>query len=148
MQVGIDYIGVGVGAIIFDADGRVFLAKRGAEAQNERYRWEFPGGSVEFGEKLERAIKREILEEYGFEITVEKLLDVIDHIIPHEQQHWISPVFICKIKGGKPRIREPLKCDEIGWFELDQIPVPNLTSASQKSLEILRGKMSRWQKRG
>jgi 8-oxo-dGTP pyrophosphatase MutT (NUDIX family) len=52
MQKGIDYIGVGVGAIIFDGAGRIFLAKRGAEAQNEKNRWEFPGGGVEFGETL------------------------------------------------------------------------------------------------
>jgi len=141
MRKGIDYIGVGVGAIIFDERGRIFLAKRGEGAQNERKRWEFPGGSVEFGETLAHALVREIAEEYGFEIKVEKLLDVVDHIIPHERQHWVSPVFICRMKGGTPRIREPHKCDEIGWFELNQIPVANLTSASQKSLESLNREM-------
>jgi mutator protein MutT len=141
MQKGIDYIGVGVGAIIFDAEGRIFLAKRGAEAQNERNRREFPGGGVEFGETLVNAIVREIAEEYGFEIKVEELLDVVDHIIPYERQHWVSPTFICRVKGGTPHIREPRKCDEIGWFELDQIPVTDLTSASQKSLESLKSKI-------
>jgi len=146
MRVGIDYIGVGVGAIIFDERGRVFLARRGAEAQNERNQWEFPGGG-EFGETLIHAVVREIAEEYGFEIEVEKLLDVVDHIIPNEHQHWISPVFICRMRDGTPRIREPRKCDEIGWFELDQIPVANLTIASKKSLDSLTRKMRAWQKR-
>ncbi len=142
MQKGIDYIGVGVGAIIFDEKGRIFLAKRGVEAQNERNRWEFPGGSVEFGEKL----VREIAEEYGFEINVDGLLDVVDHIILNERQHWVSTTFICRMKSGTPNIREPHKCDEIGWFELDDIPAGDLTIASQKSLESLKRKIGERQK--
>ncbi len=140
MKEGIDHIGVGVGAIIFDAEGRVFLAKRGPEARNERNRWEFPGGCVEFGETLMHAIVREIAEEYGFEIEVRQLLDVIDHIIPDEGQHWVSTTFICGVKSGVPHIKEPHKCDEIGWFGLDAIPVGQLTIASKKSLESLKKK--------
>ena len=53
MKRGVDYIGVGVGAIIVDEQGRLFLARRGPKANNERGLWEFPGGSVELGERLE-----------------------------------------------------------------------------------------------
>jgi mutator protein MutT len=87
LRRGIDYIGVGVGAIIVDAQGRLFLARRGRQAKNERGLWEFPGGSVEFGETLAEALRREIREEYGIEIAVGKLLDVVDHILPEEGQH-------------------------------------------------------------
>jgi 8-oxo-dGTP pyrophosphatase MutT (NUDIX family) len=55
MKRGIDYIGVGVGAIIVNRTGELFLAKRGPLAKNERGLWEFPGGSVEFGETLVRS---------------------------------------------------------------------------------------------
>jgi 8-oxo-dGTP diphosphatase len=138
MKKGIDYIGVGVGAVIMNVEGKIFLAKRGGEARNERYKWEFPGGSVEFGERLEDALVREVMEEYGFEIEVQKLLDVVDHIIPEEKQHWVSPTFLCRFKKGAPHIREPHKCDAIEWFQLDGIPEDLLTSASRKSLESLR----------
>ncbi len=80
MKRGVDYIGVGVGAILVNAEGSVFLAKRGEKAKNERGTWEFPGGSVEFGETLSEALKREMLEEYDIEIEVGDLLDVVDHI--------------------------------------------------------------------
>jgi ADP-ribose pyrophosphatase YjhB (NUDIX family) len=56
MMKGIDYIGVGVGAVILNKRGEIFLAMRGKEARNEQYKWEFPGGSVEFGENLEDAV--------------------------------------------------------------------------------------------
>lgn len=137
MRRGVDYIGVGVGAIIVDGDGRLFLARRGPATQNERGLWEFPGGAVEFGERLEVALRREIREEYGVEIAVGPLLDVVDHILPEEGQHWISPAFVCRIIAGEPAILEATKCSEIGWFALADIPAA-LTQASRASLAHYR----------
>jgi mutator protein MutT len=143
MRIGIDYIGVGVGAVITRSDGKVFLAKRGKAARNERHRWEFPGGSVEFGETLEHAVVREVREEYDFDIIVHRLLDVIDHILPHEHQHWVSSTFLCSYAGGVPRIMEPHKCDQIRWFAVDDIPRELLTSASLKSLADFEEQVAR-----
>lgn len=117
MKRGVDYIGVGVGAIITNPEGQVFLARRGPLAKNERGLWEFPGGSVEFGEKLVDALQREMLEEYAIVIRVGKLLDVVDHILPLEGQHWVSPTYLCQIQSGTPVIMEPEKCSQIGWFD-------------------------------
>jgi 8-oxo-dGTP diphosphatase len=94
MKRGIDYIGVGVGAIIVDSKGRLFAALRGPQSKNERGLWEFPGGSVEFGEKLADALRREMNEEFGIKISVGELLDVVDHILIDEGQHWVFPTFI------------------------------------------------------
>ncbi len=130
---GIDHIGVGVGAIIVDDRGRLFLARRGPKAKNERGLWEFPGGSVEFGERLADALRREIREEYGVEIAVGQLLDVVDHILPDEGQHWVSPTFLCRLVSGTPTIREPGKCSEIGWFAPGDVP-EGLTVISRENL--------------
>ncbi|WP_127501400.1 NUDIX domain-containing protein [Actinoplanes solisilvae] len=135
MRPGHDFIGVGVGAMVFDERGRVFLAKRGPEARNERGLWEFPGGMVDFGETLTAAIRREFAEEYGMTIEVERLIGVSDHILPGERQHWVSPSFTARHVGGIPEIREPEKCVEIGWFELDALPAQErLTKASRDTL--------------
>ena len=122
MKRGIDYIGVGVGAIIVNRYGQLFLSRRGTKAKNERGLWEFPGGSVELGETLSEALQREMREEFGIEIVVGELLDVVDHILKKEGQHWVSPSYICTIASGEPYIREPEKCAEIGWFHLSEIP--------------------------
>jgi len=134
MKRGVDYIGVGVGALIVNERGELFLARRGPLAKNERGLWEFPGGSVEYGERLEDALKREIREEYGLEIEVGELLDVVDHILPDEGQHWVSPTYICKPVSCDPKILEPGKCTEIGWFPPDQAP-GDLTIISRQNLE-------------
>jgi 8-oxo-dGTP diphosphatase len=142
MKRGIDYIGVGVGALIVAPDGRLFFAQRGPLAKNERGLWEFPGGAVEFGEKLADALRREIQEEYGMEIEVGELLDVADHILPDEGQHWVSPTFLCRVTCGQAVIREPGKCSAIGWYAPDQIPGP-LTMITQVNLENYRLRLRR-----
>jgi 8-oxo-dGTP diphosphatase len=133
LKRGTDYIGVGVGAIIINRQNELFLAQRGPLAKNERGLWEFPGGSVEFGETLANALKREIFEEYGLVIEVGALLDVVDHILPEEGQHWVSPTYLCKPLSGEPVIQEPGKCTAIGWFAIDQIP-DELTVISRHNL--------------
>jgi mutator protein MutT len=141
LRRGIDYIGVGVGAVIVDDEGRLFLARRGPRATNERGLWEFPVGSVEYGETLAEALVREMREEYGIEIAVGDLLDVVDHILPEEGQHWVSPTYLCTILSGEPQIREPTKCSETAWFYPDGMP-DDLTQVTRANLEHYRTLMA------
>ncbi|MCP4716934.1 MAG: NUDIX domain-containing protein [Deltaproteobacteria bacterium] len=134
MKQGSDYIGVGVGAVIRDEHGLLFLARRGPAARNEQGTWEFPGGAVAFGETMAAALTREIHEEFGIRIAVGKLLDVIDHLLPEERQHWISPTFLCTILSGTPAILEPDKCSEIGWFPLRSLP-ENLSYVTRENVK-------------
>jgi len=122
---GIDYIGVSAGAMIFNNDGEIFLSRRGQEAKNERGCWETPGGAVKFNESLEMAMRREIREEYGIEVTVLEQFPAADHIITKEKQHWVATTFLCNIKPGfEPKILEPDKCEGIGWFKMEALPSP------------------------
>lgn len=131
MRAGYDYIGVGTGALVFDTEGRVLMAQRGPHAKNERGMWEFPGGTVEFGESLQDAIQRELREEYAIEIRIGRMLSVFDHRIPEEQQHWISVVFLARYTAGVARIMEPEKCVQIGWFPLTALPLPRSKLADE-----------------
>jgi len=136
MKKGVDYIGVGVGAIIVNEDGKLFLSKRGKEVRNESGKWEFPGGGVEYGHTLKDTLKREMKEEYGIDINIGELLDVCDHIIPDEHQHWVSPSYVCTIVKGEPEILEPHKCDEIAWFspkEIKKLPLSIVTQFNFKN---------------
>lgn len=125
MKPGIDYIGVSAGAMIFNDQGKLFLSKRSQNVKNEKGCWETPGGSVELMEKLEDAVRREILEEYGASIDIIKQFPAEDHIIPADNQHWVATTFLAKFKTGEtPKIMEPDKCDEINWFDLNDLPAP------------------------
>ena len=138
MERGVDYIGVAAGAVIFNKEGKIFISKRGPKSRNEVGKWDFPGGSIDFWERAEDAAVREVKEEFGMDIEVVKLLEVVDHIIPEEKQHWLSPTFICRHVSGEPRIMEPGKCSEIRWARFEDIPKDELTLSSRSNYEKLK----------
>ena len=142
MKIGIDFIGVSAGAMIFNDKGELFLAKRSRFCKNERGCWENPGGSVEYGEKLADAVKREIKEEYGVYVELTFQFPATDHIIPADKQHWVATTFLAKIKKRQePKIMEPTKCDAIGWFPMDKLPKP-LSLITKMDIEYYKHKMT------
>ena len=140
MKPGVDYVGVGVGAVIINNKSKFFLSKRGEKARNEKGLWHFPGGTLEFGEKLEDCIKREIKEEFGVDIKIIDSLEPFDHILPHEHQHWVAFCFVANIISGTPTNKEPEKCAEIGWFTLNEIEKLPLSSVSKIRIKQLKEK--------
>ena len=54
--------------------GRTLIVKRSDNDEFGADTWECVGGKIEFGEGLEAALIREIKEEVGLDVTVEKLL--------------------------------------------------------------------------
>jgi mutator protein MutT len=133
MKKGVDFIGVGAGAIVFNNEGKVFVAQRGPKARNESGKWDFPGGSVEFGETCENAVVRELKEEFEIDIEVIELLEVVNHILPEEQQHWVSPSFVARHIGGVPKIIEPEKCIGFKWMNIAEINPDDLSKASKSN---------------
>jgi ADP-ribose pyrophosphatase YjhB (NUDIX family) len=119
---------VGCGAVIQRADGAVLLVKRGR--QPEQGHWGLPGGKVDWMEKLEDTVVREVLEETGLRVAVERLLCVVDHFEPVLQQHWVAPVYLARTLEGDQATRlEPDAILALDWFALDALPVPLTRSA-------------------
>ncbi|MFC1716106.1 NUDIX hydrolase [Candidatus Poribacteria bacterium] len=56
-------------AIIKDSNRAILLVKRAKEPEKDK--WALPGGKVEFGEKSDEAIKREIMEELNLDFVPE-----------------------------------------------------------------------------
>ncbi|MBD3280538.1 NUDIX domain-containing protein [Candidatus Dojkabacteria bacterium] len=138
---GKDYIGVGVGAVIFNDKGLVFLSKRGKEVRNESGKWEFPGGGLDFMEDPKVAVvRREMKEEYDIEIEVIDLLGFDNHIVKDEGHHWVAPTYITKLISGEPKIMKPHKCGEIGWFTIEEVKNLELSIISQANLRDLLAK--------
>ncbi|PIZ68651.1 RNA pyrophosphohydrolase [Candidatus Roizmanbacteria bacterium CG_4_10_14_0_2_um_filter_36_35] len=126
MQVGINYIGVSVSFFCHDGKENFLLHKRSNKCRDEKGRWDFGGGQMKFGEKLEEALLREIKEEYGVEGIIEKQLPA--HSLLREENevktHWLIISFIIKIDRKKVKNNDPEKIAEIGWFKLDKLPKP------------------------
>lgn len=139
LKRGIDHIGVSAVSIIHDGQGRILLMKRGQKARDERGRWDVCGGAIEFGESIDDAINREVMEELCTEPVDIKFLSVYDAHREHDGQktHWIAIVHAVKVDSSKVKIGEPHKIEEIDWFVAKNLPKP-LHSQFHHSLRLAK----------
>jgi len=84
---------IAVAAIIFDDQGRILLCKH---TYRKFHPWGLPGGGLEYRERPEDGVRREVWEETGLEVQVEKLLYAEG--APNNQH--ISLIYLCKIVDG------------------------------------------------
>src|SRR5687768_4800051 len=77
-----------VDCAIFDARGRVLLIRRGHDPFAGAYA--LPGGFVEVGETVERACRREVLEEVGVEVGALRLVGVYSDPSRDPRGHTVS----------------------------------------------------------
>lgn len=138
MKRGVDYIGVGIGAIIINPQHKFLLSQRGPKAQNERGKWELPGGALEFGENFEDTIIREMKEEFGIEVKPLVQLPVINHLIPDDHQHWVAVGYITILLTGEPTIKEPEKSLQIGWFSFEEMKQLDLTIVARERVKQIK----------
>jgi len=117
MKHGVDFVGVGVGAFIYDKD-KVLLIHRKKDNV-----WSLPGGKIDLKERSETATVREIKEELGIDIKAESFLcnsETFDTM--KDGTHWISIMHVCSLVNGVPKIVEPEKHTDAKWFKLDDLP--------------------------
>jgi len=88
---------VGVGAIVFDREGRVLLIERGKPpAQGQ---WSVPGGKLEPRETLAQAVAREVREETGLVVEVGTLACVIERMA--DDHHFVILDYYARVIGGQ-----------------------------------------------
>lgn len=92
---------VAVGGIVQDENGNILLVKMHHNG------WGFPGGQVEVRENLMEALAREIKEESGIEVEVDKLIGIYSNVGINKGHDGVTEVptklimdYICKSIGG------------------------------------------------
>ena len=122
-------------AAIIHKDGKYFATQRGyGEFEGM---WEFPGGKIEPGESRESALKREIQEELGIDITINKFLCTTDYDYP--SFHLTMHCYLCTIKSGEIELREHKSArwltsetlETIEWLPADKDIIRQLQSTHQ-----------------
>ena len=91
-------------------------------------------GHVEENESVIEAMQREALEEIGINIEVDdlKIVHVMQRKAPDRES--IEYFIVCQKYNGKIKIMEEEKCDEIKFFELQNLP-KNTISYIKKGIE-------------
>ena len=124
-----DTVRPGVCAVIFDDQGKVLLERR-----SDNGFWGLPGGGVDIGESVEQAVKREVLEETGLQVTVKRLVGIYSdprrhNISTYPSGHivqWLTAVFECARDSGRLRISH--ESTDLGYFAADEMPDNTLLS--------------------
>ena len=137
---GRDFIGVGGGVLVFNAQKEVLLMKRGKNSKNEVGYWNKLGGEVEYGEKVIAAIERETKEEAGIKIKIWGYLPHSDHIIKYDKQHWVGFNYLADLKSGVAKNMEPEKFDDIAWFSFKKLPKKLAQPTRESVKNYLAGK--------
>jgi len=121
-----------VDAVVRNADGDVLLIKR----RNPPLGWALPGGFVDVGETLERAVARELNEETG--LTARSLTQFHTYSDPARdpRHHTVSTVFQVDA-AGKPEAND----DAIlaAFFPPDALPTPVVFDHARIIADVVRG---------
>lgn len=90
-----------VDAILFDAQGRLLLIKRKFPPFQGQYA--LPGGFVDYGETVEHAVARELLEETGVTASVGRLVGVYSAPDRDPRRHNVSVAFLMSAPPQVPQ---------------------------------------------
>ncbi len=101
---------VSVAGIVVRDDGRVLVIKR-----DDNGHWEAPGGVLELDESFEAGVRREVLEETGLEVTVERLTGVYKNLT----HGIVALVYRCRLAGGESHTTEEAR--EIRWMTTEEV---------------------------
>ena len=117
---------IGVFALIFDLENQILLGHR-----RDIDWWNLPGGGMEFGETVDEALCREVREETGLEVKVDRLVGVYSK--PQKQEVVLT--FICQVIGGTLQSTEETL--ENRYFAPDALPGNTLPKHRQRIEDAL-----------
>ncbi len=107
-----------VTAAVILENNKVLIARKGSK-------WEFPGGKVEEGEKMEGCLRREIKEELGTDIEVGEEIGM-------ERDGEIEVHFFTAFLKGNIIAREH---EEVKWVNIDELESYDFFNADYKFIE-------------
>lgn len=97
---------VSVAGIVFDERGRVLTIRR-----RDNNQWQPPGGVLELGETFEAGLRREVLEETGIHVRVERLTGIYKNM----NLGIVALVFRCAAVGGTPQTTDESR--DVQWLD-------------------------------
>lgn len=111
---------------------KMLITQRGGNTDHP-FRWEFPGGKLNFEESAENCIIREIREELEIEIGIQDSLIAVQHDYGFKQIELIP--FICKINAGEIKLNEHI---DYKWISFEDLFYTDFSEADRELIELAK----------
>jgi 8-oxo-dGTP diphosphatase len=125
---------VGVGGVVI-ASGRTLLIRRGNPPLEGE--WSIPGGTLEIGETLLDAVRRELAEETGIEVRVGELIEAFERIFPDSEgqpkYHFVILDYLCEAIHGIARAGSDVT--DVAWAAESELPKYSLTPTATRVIK-------------
>lgn len=125
----------GVVGVVLDGQGNVLLVEH---VFHPRTPWGLPGGWLERGEAPSQALQRELYEETGMRVLVDRPLLIESG---YYYRSHLDIAFLCRAKGDISSLSSELL--DYRWASLDDLPdmlpfhrAAVLAAASQREIEV------------
>lgn len=125
--------------LILMKDNKILLSRRYNTGFHDG-EYSFPAGHLDGNETLLQTMTREAKEEIGVDLNPGdlELVHVLHRKEPNEER--VNFFFTAKRWGGEPKIIEPHKCDDLSWFEIDNLPT-NVIPYIKQAINCFRNKI-------
>ena len=111
-----------VKVVIHDKAGHYLLLKRSLSSKGSPGKWEFPGGKAELGEKFDEALLREVTEETGLTISLQRVAGATEFELPTRKIAYL--IMEARLESGEVRLSS--EHTEYGWVAPGEIPTMDL----------------------
>lgn len=107
-----------VKALLRSPEGSYLAIRRSDSSRNNAGRWDLPGGKVDHGESFDQGLIREIHEETGLEIDLERPVGLTHSALPDRTVVYI--VMEGRVAGGTLNLSG--EHGEVRWVPIADLP--------------------------
>jgi len=124
---------VNVLGVIYDSEKKkILIARRENDPYIKELSWCFPGGRPTYDEELETALKKEIKQKTGLDVSIKKILFAKTY---PEKREFLSIYYLCEVINGKEKVGEIFV--ELKWVNLEELENYFTTSFHSQLKEII-----------
>ena len=110
--------------VVCDERGRCLLLKRSMSSKGNPGKWDLPGGKVDTGENLEQGLLREVAEETGLTISLQRVLGAAESESPTKRVAYL--ILEGRVESGQVHLSS--EHDNYAWVDRRELPKMELAN--------------------
>lgn len=131
---------VGGSAVVVDNEGRILLQRR-----SDSGNWALPGGAMDIGETFAQSVIREVKEETGFDVRIDRIVGIYSdpgHVFAYEDgevRQEFNICLACTIVDGELSVSD--ESTDVRFVAVDEVAQLQMHESIRKRIEdYLNGK--------